>query len=185
MKNGITSTTFESLVIGPGVVYKNFQNPDSPGTIIGATVGGNDVKITRTYHTPEIDGLLGPLKGSERIVQEIPTLTAKFIDVTKENLMMALPGTNSSAYGSPQTHDMITSDGQISEGNYMNIAIIGDVNEKDEPIIFVVKNAISTDPFEINLGTGKEDVALGVVFTGHYDPASPTTAPYEIYNPTK
>lgn len=181
MRNGVTSTTFENLVIGPGVVYKGFISPASPGTIVGATSGGNNVRITRQYFAPEIDGVLGPVKGSQRLISEIPSVTARFIDITKDNLMLALTGTTSATAGA--THDKITSPGKISDGNYQDIAIVGDVSGKTNPIIFVVKNAISTDPVEIALGTGKEEVALAITFTGNYDKTNPTTAPYEIYSP--
>lgn len=185
MRTGVTSTTISNLLIGPGLVYKGFVNPATPGTLLGATLGGNEISIEREYHAPEIDGVLGALKGSQRVIKEVPKATVKLLEITKDNLMLALAGTSSTAYGSPQTHDKITSNQsqQISTSAYTDIAIVGEVQGKNQSIIFVIKNALPTDPITVPLGTGKDDVALQVTFTGHYDPASPTTAPYEIYTP--
>lgn len=184
MKTGFTSTTMSNLLIGPGLVYKGFQNPATPGTLLGATMGGNEITIEREYHAPEIDGVLGPIKGSERVIRESAKATVRLLEVTKDNLLLALAGASSSSYGSPSpTHDKITSNASITLSHYTDIAIVGEIANKQQPIIFVIKNALATEPLEIPLGDGKGDVALQVTFVGHFDPASPTTAPYEIYVP--
>jgi hypothetical protein len=186
MRHGITATTVEEFLIGPGAVYRNFVNPDSPGTLVGATIGGNSVRIEREWYTPEIDGALGPLKGARRLVRELPAVTVRLTEVTKENLMLALSGTQAEDYPATEgkTHDRITSKGKIDSTDYLtNVAIIGDKGGTTSPIVFVVKNALSTEPVEVPLGTGRDDVVLAVTFSGHYDPASPNVPPYEILSP--
>lgn len=183
MKTGFTSTTMSNLLIGPGLVYKGFQNPATPGTLLGATLGGNEITIEREYHAPEIDGVRGLIKGSERVVKEVPKATVRLLEVTKDNLLLALAGATTSSYGSPQTHDKITSDGTLAPSHYTDIAIVGEIQNKNQPIIFVIKNAIAKEPVTVPLGNGKDDVVLQVTFEGHFDPANPNTAPYEIYVP--
>lgn len=184
MKNGITASTVNNLLIGPGALYKNFVNPATPGTLIGATTGGNTARINREYYTPEIDGVLGPLKGSVRLVKEVPEIEATLVEITKENLMLALTGSAQASYGSPQTHAKITSNGAISAGNYIDaIAIVGEKSGTNNPICFVIKNAVALDPVEVALGDGKGTVGLKVKFAGHFLADSPTVVPWEIYSP--
>jgi hypothetical protein len=169
------------MLLGPGAIYKGFINPSSPGTLIGATLGGSTITIERQYYTPEIDGMLGPLEGTERLIQEIPRINTRIVEVNKETLMIALPGTSATTSGT--NHDKITSAGSVSAGNYQDIAIVADLSNKANPIVFVCKNALSTEPLEVATGTGKDDVAFAVTFTGHYDTTTPQTPPYEIYTP--
>ena len=184
MKTGITQKTTERFLIGPGAVYSGFTNPSTPGTLLGATIGGNVVNIAREFYVPSLDGALGPVKGSRRLISEIPSVTANLTEITKANLLLALAGTSATVSGS---HDLIVSDGAISAGNYLsNVAIVGEKSGTTHPVCFVVKQALSTEPVEINLGTGKDDdVVLQTVFTGHYLPESPGVPPYEIWSPTE
>lgn len=187
MRNGITQKTSERMLIGPGAVYKDFTNPSTPGTLLGATIGGNVFSVEREFYTPEYDGALGPIKGSTRLVKEVPKITANLAEFTKENLLLALAGTSAADYGSPsKTHDKITSAGAVSAGNHNNaIAIVGErADSSTNPVCCVVKNALVTETVEVNTGTGKEDVVLKVTFTGYYLPESPGVPPYEIYTPS-
>lgn len=185
MRHGITATTVEEFLVGPGAAYKNFVSPASPGTLLGATIGGNTVRIEREWYTPELDGALGPLKGARRLIREVPTLAVRLTEVTKANLLTALSGSKAEDYPNTpgKTHDKITSKGKIEAADYLtNVAIVGDKG-RASPIVFVVKNALSTEPVEVPLGTGRDDVVLAVTFSGHYDPASPNVPPYEILSP--
>lgn len=184
MINGVTTQTMNNLLVGPGAVYKGFKSPQSPGTLLGATSGGNTFRITREYYNPEIDGLLGPLKGSGRIIKDVAEIEANFVEITKDNLILALCGSTAASHGSPQSHWKITSDGKISEGNYIDtIALIGERSGTTSPMCLVIKNAIATEPVEVPLGDGKGTVVLKVKFSSHYAQESPTVPPYEIYSP--
>lgn len=181
MKHGITTETFKHMYVGPGAVYKAFTAPETPGTLMGATMGGNEVRVDRQWRVPELDGSRGPVKGTRKLISEVPSLKARFVEMTLENLKTALAGTTSTTVGT--THDKITSTGEVTDADYTDIALIGELEGSDEPIIFVVKNAMSTEPIAIATGTGKDDVAYEVTFTGHYADPQTKTAPYEIYVP--
>lgn len=184
MRSGVTTQTMNNILIGPGALYKGFVNPSTPGTLIGATSGGNTVRITREYYNPEIDGLLGPLKGAGRVVKESAEIEANLVEITKENILLALAGTVQTAYGSPQTHALISSAGAISAGNYIDtIALVGEKSGSTQPICFVIENALVTDPVEIPLGDGKGTVVMKTKFTAHYLQESPSVPPWKIYSP--
>lgn len=182
--NGVTTETMNRLAIGPGALYKNFVNPATPGTIISATSGGNIFRIERELYTPEIDGLKGPLKGSSRVVKEVAYIDTNLVEITKENLMLAIAGLTQTDFGSPATHTKLTSSGEISAGDHIDtIAIVGKLSGTTNPICVVIKNALSTDPEELALGDGKNTVVLKTKFTSYYDPSSPGVPPWEIYMP--
>lgn len=184
LKSGVTETTKDNFFIGPGLVYKGFVSPSQLGTLLGATKGGNEVNIEKQWYVPEIDGALGAIMGTRRLVGCNVKLTTNLLEVTKENIMLALAGSVSEDYGTPtKTHDKITDSGELADTDYQPIAIVGQRSGSDEPVIFVVKNALATEPFNLPTGTGKDDAVLRVAFFGHYDPADPTEIPYEIYSP--
>ncbi len=184
MRHGITEKTVDELIIGPGALYKNFISPSSPGTLLGATIGGNTFRVTTEWYVPEFDGALGPIKGTRRKVREIPTLEVNLVEVTKENLLLALAGAAAEDYGSPKTHDRITPRPTLTSADYLdNVAIVAEKAGSQNPMVIIVKNAVHTEPLEMPLGTGREDVKLVLTFTGHYSAASPDVPPYEILNP--
>lgn len=182
-RHGITSTTVKNLAVGPGALYRDFQNPASPGTLIGATTEGNVARVTREWFVPELDGALGELKGARRLVREIPEIQANLVEMTLENLLMALSGAQATPYpAATPTHDLITSTGLVSDGNYQTIALVGDLVGSNQPFVFVVKNALIVDNAEFTFGD-RRTTGLRVTFRGHYDPANPNLPPYEIYRP--
>ena len=182
MRNGVTSKTKDGFIVGPGAVYRDFVSPASPGTLIGATAGGNMVRYSRTIFAPSIDGVSGPLMEAARITEANAEIEVNFIEVTKDTLMLALSGATIAAAGA--THNRISGGLDISVGNFISaIAIVGDRSGTTNPVCFVVNNALSTDPMEIALNDGKGGVGLKVKFQGYYTTASPTVVPWDIYYP--
>jgi len=84
--------------------------------------------------------------------------------------------------GATATHDVITGS-QITDDAYIdNVALVGNVSGKDQPIICIVKNALADAGFSITTAPRDEAVPT-LVWTGHYDPADPDTEPWEIRYP--
>lgn len=79
----------------------------------------------------------------------------------------------------PGTHTTITG-GEIGDTDYIdNVAIIGNVSGKGNPVICMVKNALADAGF--SLATAPRDEAVpAIVFTGHYDPSDLDAEPWEI-----
>lgn len=183
MRSGVKTGTSKNLMIGPGVAYVGFQSPTNLGKMLGATKGGNNVNIAQEWHESEIDGVLGPVKGARWLVGETVEVETNLLEITRENLELALPGCVVDS--SDIDYDVISQTDDISKAEYMDVAIVGEISGKQEPVIFVIKNALAVDPVELPLGTGKDDVVLKVKFRGHYTEEEPTTPPYEIYYPKK
>lgn len=84
----------------------------------------------------------------------------------------------------PGTHTTITG-GEIGDTDYIdNVAIVGNVSGKGNPVICMVKNALADAGF--SLATAPRDEAVpAIVFTGHYDPDDLDTEPWEIRWPNE
>ncbi|MEW6049241.1 MAG: hypothetical protein AB1609_22680, partial [Bacillota bacterium] len=129
------------------------------------------------------DGALGELKGSRRLVREVPEIQATLVEMTKENLLLALAGTEATPYPAANpTHDLITSKGQLPDTAYQDVALVGDLAGTTQPFCFVVQNAVVVEMAEVTFGD-RRTPGLRVTFRGHYDPANPDVPPYRIYRP--
>jgi hypothetical protein len=179
--HGITDGTYERFVIDSGAVYKNYVDGSNPGVLLGATRGGNTFTVEQEIKDMAVDGARGPVKGGRRITNVVPRIVANFIEFSREIIIRALPGSDYADYpeGSA-THDQITRALQISTGDHCtNIAIVGEVSGSSQPIVCIVNNPICDGNFGIS-ETDKEEAALQVQFTGHFDPSDLDTEPWEI-----
>ncbi len=180
MRSGIRPGSHKSLFIGPGAVYKGFVSPDELGTLLGATKGGNKINIAQEWHNAEIDGTLGPIQGARWLIGEEVSLETNLLEMSLENLKLQLPGAVVTA---ETDYDVVAQTEDIASVDYYDIAIVGELVGKQEPIIFVIHNAVATEPLEIDTGNGKDDVTMAIKFVGHYTEEAPTTPPYTIYYP--
>lgn len=180
-RSGVSENTTKNLLIGPGAIFKGFKSPDEFGKLLGATKGGNTIKLDTEWHVAEIDGVLGPLMGGRWLTSANAQLESNLIEMTKENFKLKYPSFAESAFNNDYTK--ISHTGDIAPTQYETIAIVGEITGKDLPIIFVLENAAAVDAVEIPLGDGKDDVVLQVTWDGHYDPANPTKIPFYILYP--
>lgn len=188
MQRGITTETVNRLLINEGVVYLNYGEVGERK--LGATRGGTEFSIEQDIHTPEIDGAKGPLKGTRRVVESIAKLSTELLELSKENLMLAIVGADSQAIaevtGPPivPAHDRIRRDRELAITDYLsNVAVIGELSDGRE-IVVILYNALN----EENMTVGQEDrneATLPIVFTAHYDPADVNTEPWEIRYPAE
>jgi len=181
MRSGVRPGTSKALFIGPGAIYKNFVSPTEMGTLLGATKGGNKINIQQEWHNAEIDGSLGPVKGARWLIGEDVEMETSLLEMTLDNLQLQLPGAVIDS--TDVDYDILSQTDDISLVEYYDVAIVGELIGKQKPIIFVIKNAVATEPLTIDTGNGKEDVVLKIKFVGHYTEEAPTTPPYEIYYP--
>lgn len=180
---GLRTETVDYFIVDAGAVYINYELPTE--RLLGATRGGNSFAIEQDVREIEMDGAPGPVKGARRIIEVRPRLTTNLLEISRENLLMAIPGATSTAYpdATAATHDSITRTRNIVGTDYIeNVALVGTVSGSDEPIIIIVSNALNDENFEI--GTeDRDETVLEVQFTGHFDPADMATEPWEIRYP--
>lgn len=84
----VTATTAESLYIGAGEVYVD-------GVSVGATMENNVARFVRQYFRPELNGVKGPLAGTDYIQSELMELEVSLPEITADKLAYSLPGSTS------------------------------------------------------------------------------------------
>jgi len=177
-KHGVSADTPDRILIDAGAVYTGWTDVDTPGTLLGATKGGNVFEVNRTIRKIEPDGAKGPVKGFRRIEEVVATLTVNLIEITEANLLKALAG--SSATGHVITGAEIDDDDYISK-----VALVGTItgfNGTTKPIICVLSNVLVDGPFSLALNP-KDEAVLKLVFTAHYADSDLDTEPWSIEYP--
>lgn len=91
-KHGVSTDSADRILIDAGAIYLGFIDADSPGTLLGATRGGNTFELVRTIRRMEVDGAKGPVKGMRRIEEVVATIRANMLELTAENLRRAIAG---------------------------------------------------------------------------------------------
>lgn len=180
---GLRTETVDYFIVDAGAVYLNYELPTE--RLLGATRGGNSFAIEQDVREIEMDGAPGPVKGARRIIEVRPRLTTNLLEISRENLLMAIPGATSTPTPdeTAATHDTITRNRNIIGTDYIeNVALVGTVSGSDEPIIIIVENALQDENFEIGTEDRDESV-LEVQFTGHFDPANMAQEPWRILYP--
>lgn len=89
-KHGVSATSQDKILVDAGAVYMGFKTVDNPGTLLGATRGGNTFELTRTIRRMEADGARGPVKGMRRVEEVVATIKANMMELTAENLRLAI-----------------------------------------------------------------------------------------------
>jgi len=86
-------------------------------------------------------------------------------------------------YKATDTNQTTITGGEIATSDYIdNVAIVGNVSNKDYPIVCMVKNALADAGF--SLSTAPRDEAVpSIVFTGHFSGTDLDTEPWEIRYP--
>ncbi|GAG95650.1 unnamed protein product, partial [marine sediment metagenome] len=85
-------TTFAELAPSIGKVAATASMAGLSFDDLGATRGGNEFNLNRVTRNIEIDGLKGAVKGLKRITEVNPQITANLIELTVENLVLAIAG---------------------------------------------------------------------------------------------
>lgn len=180
--HGITSETMKNLLLDAGKIVINYGETDERD--LGATLGGNTFNVEAEIKDIRPDGNKGKVKGGRRIIDVAVTLTVNMFEMTKENLLLALPGAESASDGeTTPAHDVITRTKNLQDTDYLkNITYIGTISGKNDPVIISVFNALQDGAFEVS-SEDKEEASTELTFSGHFDPATMENEPWEIRYP--
>jgi hypothetical protein len=96
---GATLNTPDRLLLGAGVLYKDFVDYAGWGTCLGATRGGFDWDPGITFRERVYDGVMGRLEGTRVLTGCAPKLTVRVAEVTVNNILYALGGAASAGAG--------------------------------------------------------------------------------------
>ena len=172
MSINVTSEQIQNILLDTGVVYLNYGV--SGERILAPTRGGNVFTVEQDVRIVERDGALGKEKGLRRVITEDAMLTVRLMDMSIDNLKLALAG--ATVTGSKLSS---TTDGTIADSEYFaNVTIVGTDMEGKNKII-TLYNAMADNGLNIELND-KDEAVLEVVFAGHRNPADYSEPLYEI-----
>lgn len=184
--NALTSETVQRFAIDAGAIYINLGLPDE--RLLGATRGGNSFVIEQDIKLIEIDGVRGPTMGARRIIESVAKITTNLLELSTANIMLAIAGTDATDYIDPSiepaplepSHDKIRRTRNISSLDFItSISIVGKVSGSGENIICTIFNALADEGFEMAF-EDREEGALEITFTAHYDADDVEIEPWSI-----
>ena len=193
-RSGISATTAPNMVLDSGEVWFNIGVTELEGagtdpwddaisvsgaTRVGGTRGGSVFNPGRSLREIPVDGSIGPVKGYARRSRSAPTLTCNALEITEENVEVAMAGANNAVAG---VFQKITG-GEIADADYIdNVAIATTLKGSDVPIVIVLQNVLVMEAPEWNL-TDQNEMVLSIVFTAHTLVTAPNTEAFAIYHP--
>lgn len=179
--HGITTETMQNLLLDAGKIVLDYL--EATERDLGATLGGNTFKVDTTFKDIRPDGAKGPIKGGRRITEVSVTLEVNMFEMTKENLLLALPGSASVADVTAPAADVITRSRNLLDTDYLkNITYVGTISGKNNPVVIRIFNALQDGALEIS-SQDKDEASTKITFTGHFDPATMENEPWEIRYP--
>ncbi len=147
---GVSYTLFDGTAFTSGTTY--FEKYEGyGGDKIGATQGGAKASITPEYTDIDVDGVLVKMEGLTRKTGEKGTIEATVIDMSPQNMAMAVNGTVSYTGTTTSTENSIMTNSDISSGDYItNLALVAPLTGTNDLIAVIFSKALCTSGFEIN-----------------------------------
>lgn len=187
--SGFTADTPKHLQLDAGAFLRNYDVSKDTWTtakttkLIGATAGGGSFSAVPNIRRVEIDGVKGAAKGLQDLDEWTVTMTANVKEITAESLKLALGAAKSESATTPTGYTHVTGKNQIDDADYLdNLTWVGRLSGSNDPVIIVVKNALSTNGLTISFADKSEGL-IPVTVTGHYTADDLETPPFDIYYP--
>lgn len=183
--HGITTGTPQHMLVDAGVLVRNYVHDTdlSECDIMGATTGGIKVSIVGNIYTPKLDGALGPVRETERIIAWDTSMSGEWSAPDRDNITDIIPG---AVVTSEDEDHWLISPGSVGPADYLtNVALL--VTHSSDPTlpagaVFLLKNPRGTGKLAFDTKAG-ENATLPFEFEGTVSAAAPQTAPWEIYYP--
>jgi hypothetical protein len=167
---GVTADTPVNIVIGAGDVYVD-------GDLIGATMANNVFRVVREIFTPDLNGVPGPLEGTDYIRSETAEMEVTIPELSADILELLIPNSTTTPSGGDVT---VTSSGvrRISSASYheWELRVPGIDNLEFR---FRLHKAIATGPVQFEAA---DDGVLAPRMTiqGRWEAGDNSSSPWEI-----
>lgn len=168
--NGITADTPVNLVVGAGVLLRDHA-------YFGASVDNNLFAVEREMFTPELNGIMGDLKGTDYINRSVGRIESTIPEVGAAVIQAGIPGATVNTGGGMTTITEAASR-RIPDASYADWEL--DIDRLNGgQFQFEVNDAINTGNFE---GELQDDglFAPRYVLAGRIDAANPSASPWAI-----
>lgn len=182
-RTGVTSATPVNVIVDAGAVYANYGLGSE--RLLGATRGGNTFTVTQEFRNIEADGVPGVINAMTRIINVDITMEINLLEYSPENLLLMFPGAEATDYPDTgtKTHTSIRRNRNIEASDFLeNIALIGTVQGKGTPVIYLLYNPLQTDNVAMQMQDDDEAVTK-LTFQAHFDVDDLDTEPWEVRYP--
>lgn len=193
---GYNSGTPDNLLLDAGVLFKNFNvNTDTyasakaAGKCLGATQKGVEFSAVPNYRRMEIDGVHSRTIGDTLPDDWVCYIKSKLIEITKDNLLLALSIAQPNETVTKQGYTEIRGRSTILPEDYIgNITYIGNILGKKDPIIIQVFNAFHEGGLVIT-SEDKNNAGIECQFYGYHsadiydDVSTELEPPFAIWVP--
>lgn len=190
--SGFTNSTAQKLLLDAGAFFKNYDitktyaENKAAGNLLGATQGGGSFTATPEVRQTEVDGVKGPTKGLENIDSWTVEMKCSLLENDANGMRMALGAADTAKVASgeaPQGYTKTTARPAFSLDDYYdNVAWVGSLSGSNDPVIIMVKNALSTGGLSLSFAD-KSEAKTEITMKGHYTEDDLDTPPFEIYHP--
>ncbi len=172
MSKNLTVEQIEKIVVDTGVVYLNFGLEGEK--ILAPCKGDNAFTVEQEIKDIEFNGRRGKTKGLRRVVSENASLTVNIMNLSQDNIKLALAGSIQDEAGA-----ITNGPGAIADTEYFrNVTLVGDTLDGHTKVISLY-NAISDSGLTVTM-TDKDETAVQLTFAAHYDPANLKAPIYKI-----
>ncbi len=168
--NGITADTPVNLVVGAGVLLRNHA-------YFGASVDNNTFAVERDMFTPDLNGIMADLMGTDYITRSVGRIESTIPEVGANVIEAGIPGATVTPSGG-QTLISEAASRRIPDASYADWEL--DIDRLNGgQFQFEVDNAINTGSFE---GELQDDglFAPRYILAERIDAAALTTSPWRI-----
>lgn len=158
--SNITNEQIEKVVIDSGVVYVNYGLPNE--RLLAPCRGDNTFDAEREIREIPVNGTRGKTKGLRRQTTENAKLTLNLMDLSLQNLQIALPG-------SKLELNKLSNGWKISSSDYLsNVVLIGTTLD-DKYRKITLYNALMDEALSFAM-TDKDESVVELTLSAHYDP---------------
>lgn len=150
---GTDYTLFEGDSFNSGTAYYEEYYEGYGGEKIGATKDGTKVTVTPEYTDIEVDGILVKMEGLTRKTGEKATIEAVVLDMSVENVALALNGEvdyldSESGNSDPN----VRTKSEIEEGDYIeDLALVANKIGSGDKVIVWFKKALCTSGLDLDM----------------------------------
>jgi len=165
----ISSSTPLNLLFGAG-------NVEVGGLNIGATKEGTVFRVEQEFYWPDLNCAKGPIRGTGYKVREVAFLQFTLVEMTMENIALAIPSAAASSSDSASTIISGGVPGCPADTNYSDVIWTGE-NCEGKTLRITLKDAISSENMEITFQCD-EEASFTLTFMATYDPGNVTVRPW-------
>lgn len=191
--NKYPTNTFETLVMGAGVLLTNFDPTTGTVTdssILGPTSGGINFNATPNYKDfgEDIDNVPKNTKELMRIEDWEIKMTGTLIAITAQAARWLAAAADMSTLSGWDGNKIVprdTLDITDNTGDFRDIWLVADYSDQNTGanagfVAIHMMNTLSTGGFQIKT-TDKEKGQFSFEFTAHYSKDAQDTVPFELY----